>query len=910
VLSVLIPARNEIYLAKTVESILSAARGEIEIIAVLDGYTPDPMPPDDPRVILIKKEKSIGQRPGVNEAAKIAKGKYILKTDAHSMFDEGFDLKLAADCEYDWTVLPRMYNLDAENWKPKTHKLTDFMWISSPTPTNGEKPFRALYWDAPKARAYPEEYQVYKKNPMFQGDICDVMTGQGACWFMHKDRFWELGGMDEAHGDWGQVGVEVALKAWLSGGRHVVNKKTWFAHWFRGGGGPGFPYHADGKAHERARKYSREFWTAGKWEKQVRSLEWLVEKFSPLPTWNGVGHKTTVSVPANVTKEPEIKETVTDDLTILYYTANVCEYRIPIENRLKKHGKVIVSISQKPIGLGINICVGEIGKSLQNIYRQVLEGAKRATTKYVVLCEDDCLYVPEHFDYRPTGNCFAYNLNRWLLHTQSKVFSYRKRPVLSQCIAPRELLIECLEKRFTLPEIPKKYCGEMGLFEKKLGLPEYPYETFETKNPNVVLCHDKDTSGIKYYGKDAPWETELPYWGNGGNLLYLLCLEKGTTVAAETDVIKFGRSGKLHSQHSFIGSAIFDVEELCKNRMDYVDKRKPGQLKRFLEVFPPYLKEIATGKEFTNEELEKLPYYDYMIDHLNPADRVPIITDKGKKHVIKQLRDVINLYTDIKNNGLKAPLDFWREGKTDLVLHRGGRRLEILKLLGYKSVPARVFKSKAVFRIFCPDRSWKKGPIDPNSIHELAVRQFVKLAHRATDKYWVHGYTKQYDTNIGHYRNLPVKLLEIGVHRGASLLLWHEAFPKAQIFGLDKNPDIWKPYLSDKDRIKVFVGWQEDEEFLNSQVEPAGPFDIIIDDGGHKPEQQVATFKRLWPLLNEHGMYVIEDLHGNYWAKRAPKGPLMIQKMQEMLADMYGVNNLPEVRSMVGYYNICFIEKV
>jgi len=284
-LSVLIPARNEIYLGKTIESVLTAARGDIEVLPVLDGYQPDSPLPDDPRVKPIYNKEALGQRPAINQAAKIAKGKYILKTDAHSMFDEGFDVKLAADCEYDWTVIPRMYNLDVETWKPKTHKVTDFMWINAPNVS--DHPFRAFYWDATTARKYPEQYRAYKDNPARQGDICDVMTGQGACFFMHKDRFWELGGMDEAHGHWGQMGVEVALKAWLSGGRQVVNKKTWFSHYFRGGGGPGFPWPASGRQQEEARKYSIRFWTGGTWPMQKKTLNWLVDKFAPIPNWNG-----------------------------------------------------------------------------------------------------------------------------------------------------------------------------------------------------------------------------------------------------------------------------------------------------------------------------------------------------------------------------------------------------------------------------------------------------------------------------------------------------------------------------------------------------------------------------------------------------------------------------------------------
>jgi hypothetical protein len=293
---------------------------------------------------------------------------------------------------------------------------------------------------------------------------------------MHKDRFWELGGCDENHeGGWGQQGVEVSCKAWLSGGALKVNKKTWFAHWFRGN--QGFPYSISGNQIERVRKYSRDLWLNNKWKKQIRPFQWLIDKFDP-PGW-------------------------VKDLTILYYTANVIAKGIEysVLRSLRRHSLPIISVSQAPMDLGKNIVVPK-EKNLANIYRQVLIGAKAATTEYVVLCEDDCLYVPEHFKHRPQKAPFAYNLNRWMLHLDQdqKVFSYRERPVLSQCIAHRETLIKCLE-------------SSLGR-DKEMGRDDgFEFETFRTNDPNLIFCHEQNTSGKKYLGKDAEPRIELPPWG-------------------------------------------------------------------------------------------------------------------------------------------------------------------------------------------------------------------------------------------------------------------------------------------------------------------------------------------------------------------------------------------------------------
>ena len=110
-LSVLIAAREEEYLEKTIENVLERAQGETEVIVVLDGAWPKEPLPDNPKVTLIHHAVSIGQRAAINEAARVARGKYIMKLDAHCAVDEGFDVKLAEDCEYDWTVVPRMFTL-------------------------------------------------------------------------------------------------------------------------------------------------------------------------------------------------------------------------------------------------------------------------------------------------------------------------------------------------------------------------------------------------------------------------------------------------------------------------------------------------------------------------------------------------------------------------------------------------------------------------------------------------------------------------------------------------------------------------------------------------------------------------------------------------------------------------------
>jgi hypothetical protein len=103
---------------------------------------------------------------------------------------------------------------------------------------------------------------------------------------MRKERFFELDGLDEEHGSWGQMGTEIACKSWLSGGKLMVNKKTWFSHMFRTRPGFGFPYHIANAEVAKAREYSRHLWLDNSWIKAIHPLSWLVEKFAPVPGWN------------------------------------------------------------------------------------------------------------------------------------------------------------------------------------------------------------------------------------------------------------------------------------------------------------------------------------------------------------------------------------------------------------------------------------------------------------------------------------------------------------------------------------------------------------------------------------------------------------------------------------------------
>lgn len=304
-LSIIIPARNEVFLQNTVDDILKNIEADTEIIVILDGYWPDPPIPDHSRLTIVHHD-SIGQRASTNEGVRISQAKFVMKADAHCAFGKGFDRILMEDCKPDWVIIPMMWNLHAFDWEclgcgnrtyqgkePETCgkcKKTDFKMVMVWKP-RGNKVTVSWRFDNNMQFQY---WRKHRKRPEVRNnELIETMSFIGACMLMHRDRYWELEGCDEGHGSWGQFGTEWACKTWLSGGKLITSKKTWFGHMFRTGNfkgtgymGSSFPYRLNGNDIEKARKYSRDLWLNNKWPKAIHSLSWLVEKFKPVPDWH------------------------------------------------------------------------------------------------------------------------------------------------------------------------------------------------------------------------------------------------------------------------------------------------------------------------------------------------------------------------------------------------------------------------------------------------------------------------------------------------------------------------------------------------------------------------------------------------------------------------------------------------
>jgi len=515
-LSILLPARNEMFLGRTIQDILQNIDGKTEIIAVLDGYT-DVVPeiPDDSRVRVIKHDVSIGQRASTNVAARASVAKYLMKVDAHCAFDKGFDVKMMAEMHDDWTMAPLMKNLHAFDWVcPDGHRR--YQGPSGPCKDCGKETVRDVVWIAKKspnsisycfdAAPHFQYFGEFSKRPDGKGDVTESMSLQGSCFMCTRDKYWELGLCDEKFGSWGSQGIEVACKTWLSGGRVMVNHKTWYAHMFRTQGGDfGFPYHNPHSRVEVAKQTVRDVFFNNRWEKQTHPLHWLVEKFWPVKGWS----------------EDDLRKLRGEiaNRGIIYYSDCRLDEKIaqPVRDRLLQISKdksiPIVSSTLKGMDFGVrNIRFPSLKRGYLSMFKQILAALEHSTADIIYFCEHDVLYHPSHFDFTPPDRqTYYYNQNVVFWRTtDGHALRYDVNQLSGLCVYRDTALIHFRE-RYELAE--QKYkelsedefnkwvrlCGFEPMTHGRIQWKNvFKYDGWKSLYPNLDIKHGANATGVRW----------------------------------------------------------------------------------------------------------------------------------------------------------------------------------------------------------------------------------------------------------------------------------------------------------------------------------------------------------------------------------------------------------------------------
>jgi hypothetical protein len=154
-----------------------------------------------------------------------------------------------------------------------------------------------------------------------------------------------------------------------------------------------------------------------------------------------------------------------------------------------------------------------------------------------------------------------------------------------------------------------------------------------------------------------------------------------------------------------------------------------------------------------------------------------------------------------------------------------------------------------------------KGAAQTNSAPMLLPNPLLEYfdSHKTGKGIWKwRHYFEIYHRHFAKFVGREVHIVEIGVYSGGSLDMWKAYFgPHCHVYGVDIEPAC-KNY--EGNRVKVFIGDQADRKFWNTFREQVPALDILVDDGGHLPEQQIITLEEMLPHLRPGGVYLCEDV--------------------------------------------------
>jgi len=209
-------------------------------------------------------------------------------------------------------------------------------------------------------------------------------------------------------------------------------------------------------------------------------------------------------------------------MTIIYYSSNkenwTFEKRI-IKTLLRNCGDLpIVSVTQKPINLGKNICIGNIGASGFNMFRQVQIACRETKTRFVISAEADCLYPPDYFQFIPQKeNIFYRNTNCYLIGNKRDYYWKKSHGSTWGQIVGRRHYLKILGKLFRDASLwnieeknfPKERWKISDIVDK--------VEFFQTENSCISF---KTGRGMRHFAttKERTNIYDLPYWGNSKKL--------------------------------------------------------------------------------------------------------------------------------------------------------------------------------------------------------------------------------------------------------------------------------------------------------------------------------------------------------------------------------------------------------
>jgi hypothetical protein len=890
-LSIIIPSFNEPYLGKTVRDLLNKAKGNIEIFVNVDGDMPKKLVKDK-RVTYTHHQEPIGMRGGTNLALKKTKSKFIMKTDAHCVFAKGFDEVLKRDCKENWLMIPRRYSLNQVEWdRSLKSPVKDYHYYTYPNKKTG--------FGMP-CPVWPQMTRKKMNDPKY--DIDDTMAFQGSCWFAHRDYFMKrVGFLDDGpdkYTPYSGEQLETGLKYWLTDGEVKVNKKTWYAHLLKTGN-----YYKAWKLSRKV-KTSRLTWKGHRWAAKhwlnneepgmKHKFQWLVEKFWPVPNWPENRKLWKFSTKEDVTETPLCKLAYkygTDkcpklrrhEYTPYYYKLfknkrnsinKVLEMGIGLKNgaSLKMwrdffpnaliygadnnplaivQGKRIKSylcdltkeedIKQlvKKVGSDVDIFVDD-GNHIRN--HQVY-----LARTILPLLKDDVIYIIEDIfypDYIKTHlrnyKCEVIEFNKKRRADRLIVVKKKKRDLSKMnnisFIAKLPWLLEMFWSVLGWPEDKKLWYNNTHVDNFSFNLP--------TSHKVINLNPTKETPLCKLaykYGTDKCSKYKHPYTPYYHKL--------------------FSRDRKNVKKLLELGIGYPGCMRHVKNY------RRGASLKMWRDFFPNariYGADIRPDTMFEEDRIKT-----FLCDERKKDDLVKLVKSVGPD---------VDIFID---DGIHEEDDQIFMCLTLMPFFRSGVIYIIEDVEDYKKVMDALAEYDCEV-VHLPKSRISRTHRDLVMVkHKIKETPLCKLAYKyGTDKCpkIKHNFTPYYyslfrsmrksvklvfEMGIGFYNNIQKidKIYDPNLkrwyHRGASLKMWRDFFPNAQIIGVDTRPIT----QFEGKRIKTYICDESDTRNIRKLIKKFGErIDIFIDDASHDVNLQVLLAKTTLPLLRKDVIYIIEDV--------------------------------------------------
>lgn len=171
----------------------------------------------------------------------------------------------------------------------------------------------------------------------------------------------------------------------------------------------------------------------------------------------------------------------------------------------------------------------------------------------------------------------------------------------------------------------------------------------------------------------------------------------------------------------------------------------------------------------------------------------------------------------------------------------------------------------------------------------MKLKDLVSEKNYVTDKFTSHQYLNTYDTLFSPLENTVKNVLEIGIQKGESLLIWKDLFVNANVYGADID---LSPLTIDRtqSRISISGGNAYDLTFMNANY-PGIKFDILVDDGPHTLDSMIFFAKNYSSLLAPGGIMVVEDIPVLEWTNNIKAALPDHLKEKSYAVDLRHINN-------------------